>query len=493
MKIASIAAEINPLSKAGGLGDVAAALPEALVRLGQNVIIVTPFYKKIINTKKFPVEKIYANVKIRVDAKNTLSVSYYKTYLNPNLPIYLVSADAYFGRKKEVYGSSRENTRFLIFDVAVLKLLSLLKFSPDIIHCHDWPSGLIPELLKKNFRRSSSLAHTATVFTSHNLDYQFGTGWGSIPGKLRDTGRTPLPLLNDFTRVERINFTKRAILYADAINTVSETYRQEILQPKFGQDLHRILQNRQHKLFGVINGIDYDLFNPATDGSLSKKFDINHIDAKTHNKKALQKKLHFPQKKDPLIVMSSRIAEQKGWDIVLPVLPNLLSKDVQLVVLGDGDKHYIKRIKDLEKKHPETLRIVPFKEEGHLETFFYAGGDIMLLPSRFEPCGTVQLKAMRYGCVPVVREVGGLGETVSNFDPLANPDGNGFIFKSYSPIALTFTLSRALETYKHRAVWRGIVTRGMRASFSWDLPAKKYMKLYRLAKQFKKEQKNGNS
>jgi len=489
LRIASISAEVDPFSKTGGLGDVARSLPKSLHRLGQDIIIITPFYKQVIDAEKFQLKKIYHNVALHIDKENDVSVSYYRGELMPGLPVYFISADRYFGRKKELYGSAWENSRFYVFDVAALKLLSLLKFSADIIHCHDWHTGLIPELLQKKFKRSKTLANSATVFTAHNLAFQLGHNWWEIAGKLRDNGRTALPAFHQTEKIERLNFAKRAILYADAINTVSETYAEEILKPNFGQDLHHILRNRQHKLYGVVNGIDYNLFNPAKDPLIKYNYSSTSIEKKKLNKKALQKEFSLPTIDVPLIVMASRIAEQKGFDILLPILPTIAVRDAQFVIIGDGDKNYRKTLEQLEKDFPASFRYRPFSQTENIETKLYAAGDIVLLPSHFEPCGTTQLKGLRYGSVPVVREIGGLGETVSNYDPETNPDGIGFVFKSYSSESLLFTLARALETYKHAKIWQELVIRGMRSSFSWDLPAKKYLRLYRLAMKFKREGK----
>ncbi len=491
LKIVSVASEVDPFSKTGGLADVARSLPKSLQRLDQEVIIITPFYKNVIDIKRFKPQKIYSDIKLHVDKEHDVTVSYYKTELVKGLPVYLVSADKYFGRKNELYGSRIENTRFYVFDVAVLKLISLLKFQADIIHCHDWQTGLIPELLKKKFKDSKTLSNAATVFTAHNLAFQLGHNWWEIPGKLRDNGRSALPKFSDEASIERINFAKRGFLYADAISTVSEAYAEEILKKNFGQDLHLILQNRRHKLFGVVNGIDYNEFNPLRDKSLKVNYDHNKIHRKKINKEALQKKYKLPNNPDiPIIVMTSRVAEQKGIDILLPILPILLTKELQFIIVGDANNYYAKKLRSLMKKFPDKMFWGPFDYKNDFETMLYAGGDIVLLPSRFEPCGIVQLKGLRYGCVPVVREIGGLGETVSNYDPINDANGIGFVFRAYNSFSLNFALARALETYKYKDVWKNMVIRGMRASFSWDLPAKKYLILFRLAIKFKKEDDN---
>ncbi|MFH0873780.1 MAG: glycogen/starch synthase [Candidatus Komeilibacteria bacterium] len=495
LTIVSVTSELDPYFKIGGLGDVARALPKSLQRLKQHVSIFTPYYKLRLDEKKYPVKKIIDSASIVIDDSFLIKASLYQAELAHKLPVYFVSIDRFFGRSKKVYyGSSTDSIRYFAFNIAVLEFIRLLKLQPDIIQCHDWPAGLIPELLKKRYKNDPLLKSAASVFTIHNLSYQLGQAWWSIPVTKRDNGRTPLPLFSNTAGVKRINFTKRAILYADAINAVSEAYREEIMQPHFGQDLHRILRNRENKLYGVVNGIDYHEFNPANDPNLKTQYNYTTIEKKLENKRALQKRCGLKISNDtPIMVMSSRIIEQKGFDLFLPLLPYLLHKDVEIIILGEGDKKYTEHFQALAKANPTQLSLFSFDKYSALETLMYAGGDILLLPSRFEPCGTNQLKALRYGCVPLVREVGGLGETVTNYDPKTNPDGIGFVFNAYSSHTLMFTIARALETYKYPDIWRQLMVRGMKVSFSWDLPARKYLKLFHLALKFKqKETTNGN-
>lgn len=483
-KIVSIASEVEPYSKTGGLADVARSLPRSLFRLGHDVIIITPFYKKVIDREAHKLEKIYSDVNLYIDKKTELKVAYYRAELVPGLKVYFVRNDKYFSRRKKIYGSEHENARFYMFSVAALKLISLLKFDADIIHCHDWHTGLIPYLKKTRFKKSETLKKAATVYTIHNLVFQMGKSWWEVPANKKDDGKKALPLFSD-KNIEFINFAKRGILEADVINTVSETYTEEVMSKDFGQDLHRILVNRKHKLFGVVNGIDYKKYNPKTDRGLHKNYTLDKVHRKLLNKRYLQKKYKLPIKdRIPLIGLTSRIAEQKGLDLILDILPTLLLRDVQMIIMGDGDKEYIKKLKKIQKKFPEKFRWLPFDRK--METSIYAGGDMFLLPSRFEPCGINQLISFRYGCVPIVRSIGGLSDTVVNFDPETNK-GTGFTFKRYNSKELLVAITRALETYKYQSTWKRLVRRGMRSSFSWDLPAERYIQLYKKAIKFKKE------
>jgi len=475
LKIVHIASEIAPFSKTGGLGDVSRSLPKALKRLGHEVILITPLYGQTISKSEYKLELIFENVNLKLNSQETIRVNYWRGYLMKDLPVYFIENTNFFSRHKRIYGSVHENARFLVFNVAALKLLSLLKYQADIIHCHDWQTGLIPYYLKTDFRYSKTLKKAKTVFTIHNLIFQLGHNWWEIPPERKDYGRSRIPHLSD-PRLEDINFAKRAILSADVINTVSEQYREEIMTKKFGQDLHRILKNRANRLFGIINGIDYNTYNPERDKDLYRRYSFDKLNAKGDNKKFLQKSIGLPINKDiPILCTTSRVTFQKGFNLILKIIEMLLKLDIQLVFLGDGNKEYIQPIKKLQKKHPEKLIWLPFDQKK--ESLLYAAADLFLLPSNHEPCGINQLIAMRYGCIPVVREIGGLYDTVEDFNPTTGK-GTGFTFKTEDETLFYATVIRALENYKHKKVWESLVKRAMKRSTSWEIPARKYIELY---------------
>jgi starch synthase len=482
-KIVSISSELDPYSKTGGLAEVARSLPKSLHRLGHDVIIITPFYGRIIDREKFKLEKIYSEVKLKIDQKNELKVSYYRTELLPGLKVYFIRNDKYFSRRKSLYGSSHENARFYLFDVAALKLVSLLKFKADIIHCHDWQSGLIPQLKKGLFKNSGTLANAAVVYTIHNLVFQLGSNWWEVPLKYKDNGKSALPSFDD-PKIEYINFAKRAILNADAINTVSETYAKEILKRSFGQDLHRILINRRHKLFGIVNGIEYHTFNPKNDKSIYLNYGYKKLQRKKINKKYIQKLFGLKIGQDiPVICTAYRIAYQKGFSLILESLNKLMDLGVELIIAGTGDKTFIKELKKFAKKYPDQLVIIPSHEKTlEYETQLYAGADMIIIPSHYEPCGINQMKAFRYGCVPIVRSTGGLNDTVIDYQE--GNISNGFKFKDYSSEDFLTAITRALEIYKNHKAWRDLACRGMKSSFSWDLPAQEYLEFYKKAIKF---------
>lgn len=486
LKIVHIASEVAPFSKTGGLGDVARSLPKALHRLRQEVIIITPLYGRVIDKTEHKLKLAFRNINLRLNSQESIRVNYWQGYLLPGLPVYFVECRKYFSKHTRLYGSSHENARFLVFNVAALKLLSLLKFSADIVQCHDWQSGLIPYYLKTDFRYSKTLKKAKTIFTIHNLIFQFGHNWWEVAPANKDYGRGPIPHLDD-PRLESINFAKRAILSADFINTVSEQYRQEIMTKKFGQDLNRILRHRSARLAGIVNGIDYNLYNPEKDKAIFKRYSFRNHSLKADNKASLQKIFKLPaNKKVPIFCMTSRVTFQKGFELIIKVLPRLVKLDAQFVIIGDGDKKYIAELKKLARKYPAKLAIIPSHAANQkYETQVYAGADFFLLTSNHEPCGINQLIAMRYGCVPIVRGIGGLFDTVENFSPALNT-GTGFTFKNEDEFDLYEAIIRALENYQHKKTWDALVKRAMKQSNGWEIPAKKYLALYHKVLQDKK-------
>ncbi len=496
IKVAQIAAEIEPFSKSGGLANVMGSLPKTESKLGASVIVITPHYGETNTSPVGDLEVVFENIEVEVTLGIFDKVTYLRGYVpDSKVPIYFVSNKKYFGLSSltngKIYGAENDNARFLFFDVAALKLLQLINWKPDIIHCHDWHTGLIPYFLKGRYKKDPFWVKTACLFTIHNLVYQLGHDWWLIDEKNRDDGRTPLPSFDKSEAVECVNFVKRAIMNADAINTVSETYREEIMTRDFGEDLHRILKNRENIVFGIINGIDYGEYNPLTDPGLHRHYNAKSVANKRNNKIWLQK--HYGLKKGaniPLACMTSRIVEQKGFALILPIISVLMETGMQIIVMGDGDGEIIKTFDDVKKNFPEQFTCIPF--DSARETSLYAGSDIFLLPSRFEPCGVNQLIALRYGSIPIVHHIGGLADTIVDFNP-GTEDGNGFTFAGYDSNSLLFAIARATETYKHRNVWKHLVVSGLREANSWIIPTKKYIELYKttikLRKIRKKKQK----
>lgn len=487
LKIASVSAEVHPFSKTGGLADVARSLPKALKRLGHKVVVITPLYANIIDREKFQLKKILSDIKIEMSENVFLEANFWKGELMKGLPVYFIENAKYFGRRKTLYGSQHENARFFFFDIAAIKLLKFINFRPDVIHCHDWHTGLIPYFLARRYKNDPFFQQTATIYTIHNLIFQLGHNWWTIPKHLRDDGRSRLPSFGHTPEVERINFAKRAIMNADLINAVSENYAKEILTKDFGEDLNIILRNRRDKLFGIINGIDYNDYNPQTDPGLKQNYGPSTIHKKIKNKEYVQKFFNIPvHPKIPVLGMASRITEQKGFDLLMEIFEDIMHfLNVQFIIMGSGDRKYEKFFQNMRKKYPKKVGI-HLKFDSQKATLIYAGSDMFLMPSRFEPCGLGQLISLRYGSIPVVRETGGLVDTITNFNPETGK-GNGFVFRQYNSKAFLIALVRAVETYHYKDVWNKLVQNGFQESFSWKIPAKKYVVLYRKAIRMKRE------
>ncbi len=478
LKIAHISSEVEPFSKSGGLANVVGALPRAHYDLGYNVIVVTPYYEGCINLDNQKFETIAEHEKIEVTEGIFEEVTYLRATLPySKVPVYFIANKKYFGERYSLYGAINDNARFFLFDVAVLHLLKILNWAPDILHCHDWHTGLIPYFLKGRYKKDAFWENTACLFTIHNLAYQLGHDWWLINENERDAGRAQLPPFDDIDRIEKINFAKRAILNADAINAVSETYRNEIMTKDFGEDLQKILKNREEKVFGIVNGIDYNDYNPLTDPGLQKHYSDKSANRKEDNKLWIQK--HYKLKigaQIPLICMTSRITEQKGFGLIIPLLPILLKQNIQIIIMGDGDQEITEALNSVQKKYPKHLIFTPF--DHRLETSMYAGSDFFLLPSRFEPCGINQMIALRYGCIPIVHHIGGLADTIIDFNP-EKKGGNGFTFNYYDTEHLLVAIIRSLETYKYKEVWKNLVIFGLQQANSWIIPAQKYIELYK--------------
>ncbi len=396
------------------------------------------------------------------------------------IPVYMIDAPRYFDREN-IYGYIDDGERFILFCRAALESMRTLGWSPDVVHCNDWQTGIVPNWMHTVYRDDPFFTRTATVYTIHNLAYQGIFGYRILEVAGVAAGGFLYPQIVELANV--VDIMGRGILFADAITTVSERYAQEILTPTFGEKLDQLLRSRRERLFGILNGIDYQEMNPATDRHIHTHFDSDTLDKRTENKQALQERAHLPVKPDaPLIAMISRLADQKGFDLLAQIIQPLLAQGIQLVVLGIGDQHYHEMFQNLAARYSEQVAIfLTFNTE--LAQSIYAGSDMFLMPSRFEPCGLGQLIAMRYGSVPIVRSVGGLADTVQEYDPRTG-EGNGFAFTNYDPWELFAAIVRALELYRFKDIWRTLQQRGMAADHSWQASAIRYVEVYLNAIEF---------
>ncbi|GAB4538110.1 MAG: glycogen synthase GlgA [Anaerolineae bacterium] len=480
LKILLLAAEVVPFAKTGGLADVAGSLPKAIHRLGHDIRVAMPRYGRI-RPDRFKLTDALDTFPVPMD-DHSQPGKLWQTSLDGAVPVYMIENARYFDRDG-IYMYPDDAERFIFFCRGMLEGVKRLGWQPDIIHCHEWHTALVPNWLKTIYAADPFFANTASVYTIHNLAYQgvFGYRVLEIAG-IDEYGFIVHPDIVDLNEV--VDFMGRGIYYADVINAVSETYAREILTPEFGEKLDPLLRDRQDRLFGVLNGIDQDEFNPATDPYLEANYTIDSLDQRLTNKLALQRQAGLRQDpQTPVIGIIARLTDQKGFDLITPVIDATLRQTgAQFVLLGTGEQRYHDFFAELANRYPEQAGIF-LTFNAALARQIYAGSDLFLMPSRFEPCGLGQMIAMRYGSVPVVRAVGGLADTVRNYDP-ATGEGTGFVFKDYDPMALYTALVRAIETYRHRDIWRELQIRCMQQDFSWERSARKYIELYRRAQVF---------
>ncbi|MBU0704444.1 MAG: glycogen synthase [Chloroflexi bacterium] len=472
LKILFLAAEAVPFAKVGGLADVAGSLPQAIQALGHDVRLMIPRYGTI-RSDQFRLEKIGDPLLIPV-GPGTERVHLVGSMLDAKVPVYLIWDEHYFSSRDQIYGFEDDAQRFTVFGRGALAALRSLDWKPDIIHTNDWHTGIVPTWLNTEGRQDPFYADIATLFTIHNLAYQ------GIAGRLILTFAQMeyvkhLPVEQPGT----VNWMAQGIAHADLVNTVSERYAEEILTPEMGMGLAPLLQERKTRLFGVVNGIDYEQWNPATDTHIPHRFDSNTLDQRVTNKTALQQQARLPVRPEvPLVGMVTRLDKVKGMDLLEPVLEWLLAQErkVQFVLLGTGDPQYHEMFQQVQARFPNRMRAF-LKFDDALARRIYAGADMFLMPSGVEPCGLGQMIAMHYGCIPIVRATGGLADTVTD----KRGRGTGFTFTEYTSEACQAALTRALNAYDNKKAWRRMQQRGMAIDFSWSASAKKYIKLYHQA------------
>jgi starch synthase len=473
LRVLFIAAEGVPFVKTGGLADVIGALPKALRRLGHDVRVVLPRYASI-NPARWRLETLLDDVAVPMH-EETEHIRVLAGSMADDIPVYFVDSPRYFQREN-LYGYVDDGERYILFCRAALEMVRQLQWQPDVLHCHDWHAAIVPNWMRTIYRDDPFLRDAATVFTIHNLAFQgiFGYRILEVAG-VAEAGFL-YPAVAELANV--VDLMGRGILFADTVSTVSPRYAKEILTPQFGERLDPVLRERRDHLYGILNGIDTEEFNPATDRYITDHFDAFSLEQRPANKAALQEHLHLPvDDRIPVVGMISRLADQKGLDLLDQVLIPLIDLGVQLVVSGTGDQHYHQMFQRLAARYPRQVAInLTFNSE--FSQRIYAGSDMFLMPSRFEPCGVSQMLAMRYGSIPVVHRTGGLADTVTEFDPAADT-GNGFCFQPYEPFQLFAALVRALTVYRFKEPWHRLMTRAMRADYSWDASAEQYVALYR--------------
>jgi starch synthase len=484
LKIVMFAAEAAPFTKVGGLGDVIGALPRALEKLGTEISIVTPAYKSTIEgdfgLRTFPpVPGFNVSMGSSIEPAKVLHARMEGT----SIDVFFIGSGRYFDREgiydDPVTGEGYPDNmkRFIFFMKAGLGLILRMGIPLDIVHCHDSQTALIPGMIRTGYRNHPVFAHTGTLFTIHNLAYQ-----GVYPEEaLHYAGidRKHFYVMSPFEYWNKVNFIKAGIMLADKVNTVSQTYAGEIqTSHEFGVGLEGVLQSRKQDVSGIVNGIDYAEWNPENDPLIPVHFSAQDLSGKEKCKELLKEQLNLPQSpgRIPLIGIVSRLADQKGFDLIEESIREIMALNLQLAVLGTGQEKYMSLFQSIASRYPEKVA-VRLSFDNELAHWIEAGCDMFLMPSKYEPCGLNQLYSMRYGTIPIVRATGGLADTVADD---SNGEGTGFSFQRYSAAEMMVAIKRALEAYSDTARWQPLMRRAMNQDWSWNRSAQKYLELYRV-------------
>lgn len=459
---------------------MAGALPKSLRELGCEIKLIMPYYR-MVKDSGLPHQSLGEEIEVPLGYEK-LKADIYQGRLNQDIPVYFIDREEFFDRP-HLYGTAKGDyfdnaERFVFFSKAVLLFCQRMGFSPDIIHHHEWQTGLIPAYLKSVYQNDPLLSRTAAVFTIHNIAYQ-----GLFKKEKFWVTDLPAEMYNPegIEFWERINFMKAGIVYADVINTVSKKYSEEIQTAEYGYGLDGILRKRRSRLYGILNGVDYEDWDPAHDLHLIARYDLNDLHGKRECKKDLLKEFHLPSSLEnaPLLGMISRLADQKGFDLLAEILDKLFTLDIGFVLLGTGDQKYHDLFTQIAHKYPQKAGI-RIAYDDRLAHKIEAGADFFLMPSRYEPCGLNQIYSLKYGTIPIVRATGGLDDTITPYDPVSKK-GNGFKFVRYEAKEFLNTIRGAIRIYSQPEHWKQLLRNAMTADFSWKRSAEAYLQLYRKA------------
>jgi starch synthase len=491
-KVLFVCAEVAPFASIGGLAQVAYFLPRAIRKLGADVSIFMPRYGTI-DEKKFKIKPYLTGLKVPTgEAKGvTELICNVKvregTKRDPT--VYFLENMEYFEKRANVYGYSDDPVRFALLSRGALEFLRVADIHPTVIHCNDWHTGYLANLLRTVYKDDPTLKNISTVFTIHNLRNQGAFDFRFASPMDFDDGKSSLSSFFS-PQFKKQNALKRGIMHSDLVNTVSDTYSREIMTPEYGEGLNELLKELRTKIFGVLNGLDYTDFDPSTDRFIKKNFSHRTLPDRIANKKDLQRSFSLevdPQ--IPILAYSGRLDDQKGLDLLVEILPTLLSEyRIQFVVIGTGNIKYREFFTKLEAQFPGQVG-THLMSDFVLPRRVFAGCDILLLPSKFEPGGIVVIEGMRYGAVPVVRSTGGLADIVNDFDP-ENTIGNGFTFHTYNKLSLFGAIIRAIQVYRNKKVWTNLMKRVMKEDVSWEKAARQYMDLYSRAIEFRRDRQS---
>ncbi len=483
LKIFYVVSEVAPFAKTGGLADVAGTYPKFLKELGHDIRVMMPNYR-VINERKYVLRDVIRLRNMEVQVGDRIVKGSAKSAFLPGskVQVYFLDNEEYFDREElyqdpktgEDYADNAE--RFIFFCKECLETLRLLHWQPDVIHCNDWQTALIAVYMKTLLKEDPFFENTGTLLTIHNAAYQ-----GIFPPETVHLTGLPAEYAAKGGALEfwgKVNFLKAGILHADLLSTVSPSYAKQIQESdEYGCGLSETLRSRSKDLYGILNGVDYTVWNPETDKLIPYNYTVTDLTGKQQNKKALAEQCGLKyQEEIPVIGMISRLIDQKGFDLLAESFDKLMAEPVQFVLLGRGEQKYESMFLKFARKYARKCAVRVAFDEG-LAHLIEAGSDLFLMPSRYEPCGLNQMYSLKYGTIPIVHAVGGLADTVVDFDP-ASGEGTGFLFEKYSAKALLDTVKRALKAYQDQGLWRKLVRNAMKQDFSWRVSAEKYVKLY---------------
>lgn len=480
MKIAFVSSEVFPFAKTGGLADVSSSLPIELSKLGADIKVFMPKYYHI-DEEKFNLQYMWTAgiIPVRIAGK-VHNVQIYKSKIpNSSVDIYFIDCPHYFHRHAIYTNDKDEDERFLLFNKAVVEFIQRINWKPDIFHCNDWQAGILPLLVKENYSWDRAFDRTAFLFTIHNVAYQ-GLFDKSVMAKGEITDKYfypcgPVEYFNSFS------FLKTGIVFSEIVNTVSDNYAKELLTTEYSAGMHDVLKAKGNNFSGILNGVDYEIWDPATDMLIYHNYSIDDMSGKQKNKRLLLEQMNLKfSESTPLIGIIMRLVAQKGFDIIMDALPELVHLNAQWIILGSGEWKYEQAIKNIAEQHPSKFSVyLGFNNQ--LSHRIEAASDIYLMPSHFEPCGLNQIYSLKYGTVPVVRKTGGLVDTVQDWDEYSGnglDTGTGFAFSEYSGYAMEQALRRAVGYFHNKPVWDKIQRNGMMKDYSWKKSAEKYLQLY---------------
>ncbi len=484
MRIAFVSSEVFPFAKTGGLADVAGSLPKEIAKTGNEVKVFMPKYN-FVDEDKYNIKYCWeiGEMPLRVNGVTRFMHVHQAKLPESNVEINFIDCPHYFFRGQIYTNDLDEDERFILFSKGVIEVLQRLQWSPDIIHCNDWQTGLLPLFVKDNYSWDRMFDKTSFLFTIHNIGYQ-----GVFSNKTLFAAEIREELAIPSGPVEQngnVNFMKAGILFSEIINTVSPTYAHEILMPEYGAGLESVLKTREKDLYGILNGVDYDTWDPSNDKLIPFRYNTDYLTGKIKNKKFLLEHFNLVFSENiPLVGIVSRLVSQKGFDLVEKVINQLMEMEVQWVILGSGEDKFEQMFTNVSQNYGDKVAVyIGYNNE--LSHLVEAAADIFLMPSMYEPCGLNQIYSLKYGTVPVVRKTGGLNDTVQDWHEYKSAGfetGTGFTFNDYNGYAMFSTLARAVETFKDKPTWKKIQLNGMKKNYSWENAAKAYLDLYQKAK-----------